>query len=325
MKKWLLGLIFASLLVMPVTAQLVSAEDQHIGIRDEVDSITVSTEYMTVRILPSQAHLIWWYGNVSSADEMYKLQLLKIQEFTGDDAILDDKSELGGISYSLISDSWSYAIVQTAQELTITMTLTGLANGATIQLVMHVYTTDVPINGTDQTVDALTELKFDIIIENWVFSPTAAGIAIESFLTEVQNRHRVRVRNGTLNENGNATRTMQFISDKYDDQAVAYFEWNTFAHVYNSTGDLVDTVDVGTSYFADMISPPPGMGFEEVQDHLWLTYPNYENNMKLIHDPTIGLNADLLASSVPLYVIPLVGGLAGIAIVSAVILKKKRA
>jgi len=325
MKKWIFSLVFASLLLLPMTAQLVSAEKPEIGVHDEVGAITVSTEYMTVRVLPSQAHLIWWYGNVSAADEMYKLQFLKIQEFTGDDAVLDDKSELGGISYSLISDAWTYEIAQTGQELTITMTLSGLANGATIKLVMHVYTIDEPINGTDQVVDALTELKFDIIIEDWTFSPNAAGIAIESFLTEVQNRHRVRVRNGTLNENGNATRTMQFVSDKYDDQAVAYYEWANFANVYNETGDLVETVEVGTSYFADMMTPPPGMAFEQMQEHLWLTYPNYGSNMKLVHDPTVGLNADLLASGISLYVIPLVAGLTATAIASAVILKKKRA
>ena len=49
---------------------------------------------------------------------------------------------------------------------------------------------------------------------------------------------------------------MQFASEAAEDPT-AYYEWTTFANIYNSTDDLVDTVDVGTAYFDDLASPPP--------------------------------------------------------------------
>lgn len=322
-KKILIGLALISLFLIPAGTQFASAANNQIGVGEVGGAITISTEAMTIKVIPGQAHIMWWYGNRSNNDEMYKLQLVKIQEFQGDDDTLDERNELGGIAYNLITEDWEYLIEEEETELTITLSLEGLANGANIYLIMHVYNQDEPINGTDQVVDGLTELKFDIIIDNWDFTPTAAGVGIQSYMTEVQHRHRVEVRNGTAAENGNTTRTMQFTSEEYA-EPVAYVEWATFANVYNSTDDLVDTVDVGTAFFDDLAAPPTeAPGFAEGLGHLWITYPNYGDNRKLVHDPSIGINEEAFTEGLPLYWVSILGGLFAVA-ATFTLIKKRR-
>ncbi|MFW9924027.1 MAG: hypothetical protein ACFFDW_12145 [Candidatus Thorarchaeota archaeon] len=322
-KKLLIGLTLISLFLIPAGTQFASAANEQIGVGEVGGAITISTEEMTIKVTPGQAQIMWWYGNKSNNDEMYKLQLVKIQEFQGDDGTLDDRNELGGIAYNLITEDWEYLIDEGDTELTITLSLEGLANGANIYLIMHVYNVDEPINGTNQVVDGLTEMKFDIIIENWDFTPTAAGVGIQTYMTEVQHRHRVEVRNGTVAENGNTTRTMQFTSDEYADP-VAYVEWATFADVYNSTDDLIDTIEVGTAYFDDLASPPTeAPGFAEGLGHLWLTYPNYGDNYKLVHDPLIGINEDAFTATAPIYWISILGGLFAVG-TTFTLIKKRR-
>lgn len=323
-KKAIIGIALIGLFLMPLSAQFTAAANDEIGVSENSGAITVTTEYISIKILPSQAHLMWWFGNKSNSDEMYKLQLNKITEFMGDDDVLDSKTELGGISYNLISSEWDYTIVEEEDSITITLSLLGLANGADIYLIMHVYNDDEPIPGTDATVDGLTELKFDIVVDNWAFSPMAQGYAIQTYLTEVQHRHRVTVRNGTTAENGNLTRTMAFESDEYTGP-VAYFEWTEFANIYNESDDLVDTVDVGTAYFDDLINPPTeAPGFAEGLAHLWLTYPKYTDGYKLIHDPTIGVNEEAFTEGLSLYLFPILGGLLLISATVLIIRKKRK-
>lgn len=323
-KKIMIGIILISLFLIPITPQLTSATNSKIGVGQSGGTITITTEEMTIKIVPNQAHIMWWLGNHSTADEMYKLQLLKIREFMGDDAILDDKTEFGGISYNLISNDWVVDVDEDETEVTITLSLLGLANGADIYLIMHVYNNDTPINGTDQVAEGLTELKFDIIVDNWSFSPMAKGIAIQTYVTEVQHRHRVQIRNGTLTENGNATRKMLFESNGWN-APIAYFEWAEFANVYNSTTEeLVDTIDVGTAYFDDLASPPTeAPGFKEGLAHLFLTYPKYGDDLKMVHDPSIGINTDAATVGFSLFILPVIGGLFASAAVLFIVKRRK--
>jgi len=313
-----------SLFIISASPLMTSAVNSEISVSDAAGVITIVTDTISIRVAPDQAHVTWWFGNDSNPGEMYKLQLTKIQEFMGDDAVLDDKTEFGGVAYNLITSAWEYEIVEADTELTITLSLTGLANGADIYLIMHVYNTDEPIDGTDQVVDGLTELKFDIVVDNWAFTPMAQGYAIQTYLTEVQHRHRVVVRNGTALENGTNTRTMQFVSDEYGADPVAYFEWLDFANVYNSTGHLNETIDVGLAYFDDLISPPTeAPGFTEGLGHLLLTYPKYNEDMKMVHDPIVGVDEDAYTSGFSLYLLPVFGGLVAIA-AAAVIIKRRK-
>ena len=293
--------------------------------QEDSGAIIITTEYMTIKIVPEQAHLMWWFGNRSSNTEMYKLQLTKIQEFVGDDDVLDSRTELVGISYNLITENWAVdEIVEGEDELEINLSLTGLANGADMKLIMHVYNEDTTLSPTGETIEGLTELKFDIIVDNWDFSTNAKGIAIQTYLEEVQNRHRVTVRNGTNDENGNHTRTMMFESDSYS-VPVAYFEWATVADIYNDSEIKIDEIDVGTTYFDELIDPPTGgLGFEEGLAHLFLTYPNYGDGYKMVHDPSIGINEEAYSESISLFLVPVLSGLFALTAVIAIIKKRRK-
>ncbi|HUT82622.1 MAG TPA: hypothetical protein VMZ29_15610 [Candidatus Bathyarchaeia archaeon] len=325
-KKLIIGLTLIAIFLVPVSAKIAAGENDQIDVTvNNGDVITVTTEKMTIKIIPNQAHLMWWYGVRASTDEVFKLQLVKIREFAGADTILDNRSEFGGLSYNLIRNDWQYSIDLTETELTITLSLIDFLNGADMYVVMHIYNYDTPIPETAEVVDALSEMKFDIIINDWVFSEGAQGYAIQSYLTEVEHHNEVRIRNGTLAENGELKRTMFFESFQYDYDVVAYYEWLEYASVYNNADILIDTIDVGTVFFDDdsCIPPEDVPGFAEGLAHVYLTYPNYGDDNKMVHDPTIGV-IDLAQSNVaPLYLLPLLGGLFATAAIVLIVKRKK--
>ncbi|NHJ50003.1 MAG: hypothetical protein FK733_19580 [Asgard group archaeon] len=321
LKKNLIGLTLIGLFLATAGAQLVSAANTEIGVSENAGATIITTDYITIRIVPDQGHIMWWHGNMTDANEMYKLQLVKIQEFMGDDAVLDDKTELAGVAQTLIALTWEKEIVLTETQIFVNLS-TSLPNGAKVTLLMHVYNDNTPVPGSDAEIDALTEMKFDIIVEDWDFSPMAQGYAIQAYCTEVQHRHTVRLRNGTATEYGNATRNIQFESDSYD-IPVAYFEWTTFASIYNSTLHFEEDIPVGTAYFDDLISPPTeAPGFAEGLAHLLLYYENYGDDKIMVHDPSIGINSDAVA--VPLFVWPIVTGLFIVATATILVTRKKR-
>ncbi|MBD3193074.1 MAG: hypothetical protein GF308_20725 [Candidatus Heimdallarchaeota archaeon] len=304
-KKILFGIVLVSFFLLPAIAQT-KAENEQIGVGEDQGTITITTEKITFKIVGGKPHFIWWNGNQSTADEMYKVHFTSISEFFGDDEVLDSKDELNGISYNLMGNDWDYEIVEEETEVTITLILTGLANDVEIQFVIHIYSEDHTVSGTNQTVTALSEVKIDIVVDNWVFSENAQGLAFKSSLFENQQRHRVRVRNRTGEEQGNNTRAMIFESEEQGGD-VAYYEWATTADVYNGT-DKISTVDVRTAYFEGPSQGPPGNitipGDVTPLSHLWLTYPNYGDSYKLVHDPSIGVYEEAFSSGVPLYILP---------------------
>ena len=324
-KKLTIGFALIAMILIPASTQLVSGENSEINVKVTAgDVVKVSTEKLTVMIIPDQAHLMWYYGARSRTDETFKLQLVQLREFFGADAVLDNRSEFGNESYNFIQEDWQYDIVETEEDLTITLSLLDFANGADMYLIMHIYNYDTPIPDTDDEVDALSELKFDIIIDDWVFSEGAQGYAIQSYLTEVEHKHKVSLRNGTLNESGVLKRTMFYESEQYNFDVVAYYEWLNFANIYDNSEALIDTVDVGTAFFDDLAErPTEAPGFAEGLAHLYLTYPNYGDDNKMIHDPTIGINELVYTQSVPIYLFPIIGGLFATATVVLIIKRKK--
>ena len=320
-KKILVGFSLILLFILPYTTQLISAETSEIGVHDGVDAITITTDFITLKIKEGKPHFIWWNGNQSSSDEMYNVQFVSIQDFSGDDETLDSQTELTGISYNLITSPWTHEIVVEEAAVHVTLTLSGLANDVELQFVIHAYAEDIPLEGTDQTIQALTEVKFDIIIKNWQFQENSQGIAIKSYILESQKRHRVRVRSGTDAENGNRTQTMQFVSEHYKNRKVAYYEWANFAYVYDEE-ELIDTIDVGISNLDDGDSTGLGPGVDDGgMIRLWLTYPNYGDSLKLVHDPSFGINPN--AFKLSLYFIPIIGGLIASVVVVGIVRKKQ--
>ncbi|NHJ48544.1 MAG: hypothetical protein FK733_12235 [Asgard group archaeon] len=289
-----------------------------LGVSENQNGIFIRTNYLTMRIVEDKPHFIWWYGNQSDSDEMYNVQINKIEEFFGNDITLDNQSELGGVSYNLLTTNWNTDIVEDDHYITVTLTSIGLANGAEIQFIINAYSEDQVIEGTDQTVEAFSEIKFDIIVDNWQFSEAAKGLAIRTLTLESQQRHRMRIREGTGAENGNATRTMQFESEDHGNRKVAYFEWATFANIYDESV-LEDTITVGNAFLTE-IPDGQGPGIQSMVE-MYLTYPNYGDSLKLVHDPSIGVYPDAFA--VPLYVLPIIGGLVVTVAIITIIKKRK--
>lgn len=318
--KIAISLSLIALFVLPAATQLATAQSDEIGVKDGVDAITISTNFITMKIKAGQPHFIWWNGNQSTADEMYNVQFTTLQEYFGDDEFLDSRSELmGGLSYNLVTSEWSYEILEEDHHVQVTLSLE-LANNAELQFIVHIYTEDQPINGTDQVVEALSEVKFDIILDNWTFTPEAQGIAIKSQIVESQKRHRVQIRSGTNAENGNRTRSMLFESKEHKNAVVAYLEWAEFADVYDGISKI-DTIEVGQSSIEEGYDGEgPGMDDPSLI-HLWFTYPNYGDSYTLVHDPSIGVNPD--AFNLPLYVAPIIGGLVATVIVVGIVRKRK--
>jgi hypothetical protein len=248
-------------------------------------------------------------------DPMFHIHFTHVAELFGDDLVVDDRDELlGGKIYNLASDTitWDLVTENTTNEIIGTQTSSILDNGATITFVYHVYLEDITveedINGTivSYTVKGLEEIKFDIIVNNWNFTPGAQGLVFGVKVHELQYRHRVRignrvnqpetgdlinethvfdpVRNQTHEENG-----FGFVDDR--DRLQAYFAWTNQADIFDENGTYVETIPVvasSTSYGHD---PTFGMGHEFGREfiNLNLVYPNYGDGMKLVHDPVIGL------------------------------------
>ncbi|MHA1125558.1 MAG: hypothetical protein ACTSO7_07685 [Candidatus Heimdallarchaeota archaeon] len=318
--KIAIGLSLIALFVLPITTQFTAAESDKIGVKDGVDAISINTDFITMKIIEGKPHFVWWNGNQSTADEKYNVQFTTLQEYFGDDESLDTRGELlGGLSYNLVTSEWSYEILEEDHHVQVTLSL-GLANDAELQFIVHIYTEDQPIMGTDQTVEALSEVKFDIVIDNWTFTPGAQGIALKSQILESQQRHQVRIREGSDAENGNRTRSMLFESKKHKNAVVAYLEWAEFADVYDGASKE-DTIEVGQSNL-DEGYVGEGSGVDDPgMVHLWFTYPNYNDSYTLVHDPSIGVYPD--AFNLPLYVAPIIGGLVATVIVVGIVRKRK--
>lgn len=315
--KLMIGISLIALFFLPAFTNYASAESDQISHKEGQDAITISTDFITLKLVDSKPHFIWWYGNQSTSDEMYNVQFTKIQEYFGDDDTLDNYGELSGISYNLVTSEWISEIVEDDTSVTVTLTLSGLANDAELQFIINVYEVDQTVKGTDQIVDALAEVKFDIVVKDWVFHEGAAGLAVKSQVLESQQRNRVRIRNGTAAENGNTTRTMQFESGEYGNKKVAFYEWATFADVYDGVSKI-STIAVGEAYI-DEVAQGVGPGIPGIVS-FWLTYPNYGDSYTLKHDPSIGIFPD--AFIVPLYLFSIISGI--IATVAIVTIVRKR-
>ncbi len=322
--KIIIGFMLITFLLVPVTTQLVSAKTDKIDVKEGQDAITITTEYITMKIREDKPHFIWWNGNQSTADEIYNVQFNSIQEYFGDDEFLDTRSELvGGIVYNLQSNeyAWDTEILEGDTDYTITLTLSGLANNVEIQFIIQIFESDQLLTGTDQIIDGLTEIKFDIIVKNWVFTEGAQGLGIEALLLESQKKHQVRVRSGSDEENGNKTRTMQYESEEYGKTHVAYYEWTTFADVYDDS-TFISRLDVSNTILEESSQGVgPGEPEESGTIHHWLTYPNYGDSLTLVHDPSLGIYPE--SFTVSLIILPSIGGILAIVFIVSYFRKRK--
>ncbi len=310
-------------------------------------SLFIETPDIKVKMHSGKPDIFFWIGSASETDrktEIFHVSFHYITELFGEDLTIDSRDEFGGKIYNLASDviTWDLDITNTSNEITVTQTSSELDNGATLTFVYHVYLEDVTVTQTlDDTtytyeVKALQEVKFDIIIDGWTFSEGTVGLALHVKIHE--NRYRHRVQNGdrvnvpeasqyaNMTESANATdRTADPSRDGIgfydDDDLKSYFAWSPEADVFNETGTYVDTVAVSSTStsFGEDSNFGVGHAFGREFINLYLVYPNYGDNLKLVHDPVIGIddNDPVSASVFALLALPVIA-------IAAIAINRKR-
>ena len=338
----MIGVLFVSTLS---TAVAVPTSDMSAENRE--GSIFIETPDIRVKMNSGKPDIFFWIGGASETarnTEIFHVSFHYITELFGEDLTIDSRDEFGGKFYNLASDviTWDLDITNTTNEITITQTSSELDNGATLTFIYHVYLEDVTvtqtINDTTYTYDvkALQEVKFDIVIEDWTFSEGAVGLALHVKVHENRYRHRVQegdrvnvpedVQYANMTDSANATdRTADPSRDGigfYDgDDLKSYFAWTPEADIFDENGTYVDTVSVSSTStsFGQDTSYGVGHAFGREFINLFLVYPNYGDNLKLVHDPVIGID-DNDAVSTSLYALLAIPVLA----IAALAINRKR-
>ncbi|MHA1910456.1 MAG: hypothetical protein ACTSYA_02060 [Candidatus Kariarchaeaceae archaeon] len=273
------------------------------------DNIWIRTPQITVKIAGDKPNIVFWDSSQNDSTGVYSVWIHSITELFGDDLVLDDRTELAGQYYNLIAVNWSSAIEETETELTVSLISEALTNGAVVKFIFHAYFVTELIEetqiATDDTttvvtheVKALSEVKFDIIVENWDFTPMAQALVLGVRINELQNRHRLRINETTAPADG-ATLNRTRIGFGTEETESAYFDWVPTYNVYDEDDVLVETNNV-TSVMASYglrndHGANSGERFGIDYTNLFFFYENYGDNMTMVHDPTIGVDDSLAA------------------------------
>ncbi len=311
-----LGLL--SLMIFATFAPSVSAISPDTRTENREGSLFIETPDLRVKLLSGRPDIFFWAKNRTENYRkiaVFHVGFHYIAELFGDDLVIDDRTELSGKTYNLASSliEWELTIENFTNEIRATQTSSALDNGATISFVYHIYLEDIVVtqelNETTVTYSAkaLSEVKFDIIINNWNFSEGATGLAFHVKIHELMYRHRVR--NGdklnnpeehmrlNVSELARTNRThdptqhgIEFYDDK--DLRTGYFAWTPEADVFDENGTYLDTVNCTASaasygYDADF---GKGKHFGKEFINLFLVYPNFGDGNTLVHDPIVGVD-----------------------------------
>ncbi|MBN1329127.1 MAG: hypothetical protein JXA54_06610 [Candidatus Heimdallarchaeota archaeon] len=204
-----------------------------IGVKSDVDEITLTTHFVTLKMLEYKPSFVWWYENISSAFEEYCIRFIKIQEYFGTEQYLSSKDDLGGISYNLLTSIWNTAIVEHNDFVSVNLTLSGLANNVIIEIIIQIYTDLRPIEYSTELLSPLIESQISIIVKNWVYTPGAQGLAIKSEIYERSNNNYVFITNDTSRyQNFDSLIFSSYVGYSSDK---AYYNWLEDAGYSNET------------------------------------------------------------------------------------------
>ncbi len=223
----------------------------------EADTTTVQTDALVVEIKGGFNVPFYFFWDADSPDVKYKIQMDGIFEAndSNSDGVYDlgtDK-KVGGASVSLASLSWEFS------EL-----LKGTDNSGEVTSIDFNMTTTTESNNplaADTSVqfrnhldqDASSQLKFDVIIDNYEFSDSEAMLVL-AFKIQSQ---------------GDASQ---------DGQTISFGDG--FFHSEDTATDDNGEISVGLS-----------QGNEQGEGKLYLAYENFEG--KMVHDPTIGFGGSV--------------------------------
>ena len=251
--------------------------------------VEIQTETMTVTIEGNQNVPKYDFGPSDNTSDRYSIQFTRI--FEGIDENGDgrydqnvDKS-VAGTNNALAAYNWDFSdiIIESADAVTqkIHFNITGDGNDVFLQFRNHI------------DVDTPSELKFDVVIDNYEFTDPSAMFVL-AFKLKVPKPDNIS--NQTVSGN---TTAVQEESVNFDG---GFFGSENAAEVN------------GTAVRARMST-----GLESGANMLYLSYDYFEG--RLVHDPTIGLDDDYNAGYLDAPVISMI--LASI-FIPIIVLRKKR-
>ncbi|MHA2408375.1 MAG: hypothetical protein ACXACA_08400 [Candidatus Ranarchaeia archaeon] len=283
---------------------------------------TVTIQNFSVQIITDTVPL-FRLGERNQPDEMYLVRLDDLIEFndTNSDGIPQPTERAPGGTLPLSAGDWDVSELLNETEgedlkaIHFNYTLVNITSPKFENLILqyrfHLYVDNTTVNTGDlQTfVVGSSELKFDVLIENWPWVSEGNQLALRILLTSTHGR---TLRHRHIHQ----TRAMTWENATGDVQA--YFRYEDQVMLRNNTD----------FYLRNITS-----GLEEngTTPYLYLVYP-YFGDQQLIHDPTLGLQIgssttgtstfpsinELISS--PLFV----GGLSLIVIVVTTVALRKR-
>ncbi|MHA1712645.1 MAG: hypothetical protein ACTSW4_01170 [Candidatus Ranarchaeia archaeon] len=292
----------------------------------EANNFTVSIDNFTVRI-NTDTHPLFSFWREENPDERYLVHLTDLIEFndSNQDGVAQpsERTPLGTLA--LASGTWEVSpiINETEDDLLkavhFNYTLTGIDvpffSGLNLQFRFHLYleNTTIVSNGIETFVAGGTELKFDIVIENWPWASADNKLALRLLFVTGQHQtlqHRHMVRNQTQNQ--------AMVWENEANTTQAYFRYNNQVTLKNSTS--MQNRNVTSGLESDLNNPV-----------LYIVYPYFTG--QLVHDPTLGIIETTTEESSPVPSIfdiithpYFVGGLTLIVIIaSMVVLRKTKA
>ena len=328
LKFMVLGILALILLSAIPSITLASPEEDKPEIEERQGAVFLITPKLKVRLSAGRPDILFWISNSTYKQRtvpVYHIGFHYVAELYGDDLVVDSRDEIDGKIYNLISDqiTWNLEVENFTDELRATITSSQLANGAVISFVYHLYLEDQTVtkelnnSRVAYFAEALTQVKFDIIVSNWTFSPNATGLVFLVNVHELAFRHRIRRGSGIndpeehyrvnntqidpTNRTADPKRHgIEFLNTRGEIEA--FFSWTPVADVYDLNDNYIKSVNCTptvASYGFD-VKTFKGRKFGVEYTNLLLAYPNYGDNLKLVHDPTIGVNPEsvLVSSSI---------------------------
>ncbi|MHA1629041.1 MAG: hypothetical protein ACTSXO_07970 [Candidatus Heimdallarchaeota archaeon] len=254
-----------------------------ISVHTSFDRISITSSKMAFIINNFRPQFTWWHDNVSAPDEIFNVYFLGLYEYFGPDDYLSGTGELGGLSYNLDTSNWEYKITETVSEVKVNLTLTGLANDASLSFIIHISEQERALTYTGYYIAAFTEAWLEIIINNWKLTPGAKGVAIKSEVFESANTFGTTVVNDSSQTMNNLD-SLYFISFPGTAIDKAYFKWVMLADYFNETNDFLIAKYLGKAFFNNTYDPEYATA-----THLWLSYPKVSTILTIKHNTILGV------------------------------------
>jgi len=259
--------------------------------RIDDDDIVFETGIMTAKLEGAKPKIEFYYTQDYENETRFKVNFEDLIEYedVNDNGVFDEETdeETLGLGNAEWTHTSFYNLTDPHTEewigIGINITATGLfgeLENTTVKFRLSMYAYDVTVDS--YTITGGTELKIDVIVDNWPFQAEENGLALEVEIEkEIEGIATVEYEyEGGLEENG-------FYIVNQTGTIFGYFRWVNQSTVTSPDGKT-SIVDVTAAYQVEELE----IEEEEVEQKLavYLCYPNFNGTLE--HDPSVGLNAE---------------------------------